>query len=369
MNDNIISTQKMKKLTLVALFFLFIGNVFASEHHEAASQEEFNPTEMIMHHIGDSHEFHLWGDVTMPLPIILYSEKGFDFFLSSEFHHGEKSVITSKGEYMIHHEKIYFAENGVLNYDEHHHPLNAKPIDLSITKNVFSMAMSAIILFLIFLSVAKAYSKKGQAAPSGLQNMMEVLIIFVRDEIAIPNIGEKKYGKFMPYLLSVFFFIWINNLIGLVPFFPGGSNLTGNIAFTVTMALFTFIITNLNGNKSYWGHIFAMPGVPKPLLIILAPIEVIGLFTKPFALTVRLFANITAGHIIILSLFSLIFIFKNAAWAGLSVPMALFMSVLELLVAFLQAFVFTLLSALFIGAAVADHDHDHEHEAHENHAH
>lgn len=160
----------------------------------------------------------------------------------------------------------------------------------------------------------------------------------------------------MPYLLTVFFFIWFNNLLGLIPWI-GGANLTGNIAVTFVLAVFTMLVTNLNGNKEYWGHIFWMPGAPVPVKIMLIPIELVGIVIKPFALMVRLFANITAGHIVVLSLISLIFIFKNAALGAVSVPFALFISVLELLVAFLQAYVFTMLSALFIGTAVAEHEH------------
>jgi F-type H+-transporting ATPase subunit a len=179
-------------------------------------------------------------------------------------------------------------------------------------------------------------------------------VVFVRDDIAKPNIGDK-YHRFMPYLLTIFFFIWINNLMGLIPFFPGGANVTGNIAFTLTLSVFTFIVTNVNGNKHYWKHIFATPGVPIAVLPIMALVEFIGIFTKPFALMVRLFANITAGHIIILSLVSLIFVFESVFISPISIGFGLFMNVLELLVAALQAYIFTLLSAMFIGGAVEEH--------------
>jgi F-type H+-transporting ATPase subunit a len=212
-----------------------------------------------------------------------------------------------------------------------------------------------VIILLIFITVGRSY-RKGNGVPSGLASFMEPLVLFVRDDIAIPNIG-KKADRFLPYLLTVFFFIWINNLIGLVPFFPGSSNLTGNISFTITLAIITFLITNLNGNKDYWKHIFATPGVPVWLAPIMIPVELMGIFAKPIALLIRLFANITAGHIIILSLISLIFIFKTVMIAPVSVGFVLFMNVLELLVAALQAYIFTLLSALFIGMAVAEHEH------------
>jgi F-type H+-transporting ATPase subunit a len=233
---------------------------------------------------------------------------------------------------------------------------DARPLNFSITKNVFSMFMSAIIMFLLFLVVARSY-KKNQLAPKGIAGFLEPLITFVRDDIARPNIGEKKYAQYMPYLLTIFFFIWINNLIGLIPFFPFSSNLTGNIYFTFVLAFITFIVTTLSGNKEYWGHIFNTPGVPVWLAPIMIPVEIIGILTKPFALMIRLFANITAGHIIILSLISLIFIFESVAVSPISGAFVVFMTVLEMLVAALQAYIFTLLSALFIGQAVAEHDH------------
>ena len=229
----------------------------------------------------------------------------------------------------------------------------ASIMDFSITKNVAAMFLTVVILLLVFSAVASAYKKRHGKSPRGLQSFLEPIIVFVRDYIAKPNIGHD-YGRFMPFLLTVFFFILINNLLGLVPIFPGGANVTGNIATTFILALFTLIIVNVNGNKSYWSHIFA-PDVPKWMYIIMIPVEVIGVLSRPFALMVRLFANITAGHIIVLSLISLIFIFKSLAIAPVSVAFVIFMDVLELLVAFLQAFIFTLLSALFIGMAVEEH--------------
>lgn len=332
------------------------------DEHKEGEDKPFNPTEMIMHHIKDAHEFHVGGDFSIPLPIILFTDNGLVTFSSSEFHHkddGSVSVQKNGLSFVKYHEKIYQLEtNAKSAIIEHHHLTNGKAIllDFSITKNVFSLLLSAIILLLVFTSVASNY-KKGNQIPSGIASFVEPLIIFVRDEIVKPNIDSKKSDRFMPYLLTIFFFVWVNNLLGLVPFFPGGANLTGNIAFTMTLAVFTMLMTNLNGSKDYWGHILWMPGVPTPLKPILAVIELVGVLTKPFALMVRLFANISAGHIIILSLFSIIFVFKDAAWAGLSAPLALFMNVLELLVAFLQAYVFTMLSALFIGQAVETHDH------------
>jgi F-type H+-transporting ATPase subunit a len=207
------------------------------------------------------------------------------------------------------------------------------------------------------MKIAKHYKTNGAVAPKGIASFLEPIVLLVRDDIAKQNISKYKYEKFMPYLLTIFFFIWLNNMLGLIPFIPGGANLTGNISVTLVLACMTLIMILLNGNKNYWEHVLWMPGVPAAVKIILTPIEIIGIFTKPFALMVRLFANITAGHIVVLSLVSLVFIFKNMAMGAVSVPFTLFISVLELLVAFLQAYVFTMLSALFIGAAVEEAHH------------
>jgi F-type H+-transporting ATPase subunit a len=198
----------------------------------------------------------------------------------------------------------------------------------------------------------------GISEPKGLAGFIEPVIVFIEEDVAIPNIGEERYYRYMPYLLTIFFFILINNLMGLIPFFPFGANVTGNIALTMVLAVFTFFITTFSGNKSYWQHIFNTPGVPVWLAPIMIPVEIIGMFTKPFALMVRLFANITAGHIIVLSLISMIFIFKSIFMSVPSLVMVLFMDCIELLVAFLQAYIFTLLSALFIGLAMPEHHHD-----------
>lgn len=327
-----------------------------------ASDKTFNPVPTIMHHIGDAHEWHLWGEgdnsVSIPLPIILWDDNGLNVFMSSKFHHGEDIVESNGNHYVLYHEKVYKTDaNGAISFDEAGHLANEKPLDFSITKNVASMLLSFVILILVFSTVASNY-KKGNLVPKGIAGFLEPVIIFIRDEVAIPNIGEKKYAKYMPYLLTLFFFIWVNNLLGLL---PGAANVTGNIAVTFVLALIALIVINVSGNKEYWGHMLWMPGVPVPVKILLAPIELIGIVTKPFALMVRLFANITAGHIIILSLISLIFIFQTEFMAGGSLPLALFIYCLELLVAVLQAFVFTMLVALFIGTATAEHEH---HDAH-----
>ena len=212
-----------------------------------------------------------------------------------------------------------------------------------------------IILVLIFGSISSAYKKRQGKAPKGLQSFLEPIILFVRDDVAIPNIGVK-HTKYMPLLLTIFFFILINNLLGLIPIFPGGFNLTGNIAVTLTLSVIVLVVINFSGNKYYWKHVFA-PDIPLWLYPIMVPVEIIGIISKPFALMIRLFANITAGHIIVLSLISLIYIFKSMWMASVSVPFVVFMDCIELLVAFLQAFIFTMLSALFIGMAVDDHKH------------
>jgi F-type H+-transporting ATPase subunit a len=328
-----------------------------AEHH---GEEKFNTKEVIMEHIADGHDWHLWGHTSIHLPVILYTDKGLEFFSSGNFNHGHDSYTGKYYTYALdksHPEKekvkVVTADNQI---DE---AASGNIIDLSITKNVASLMVSMLFLFLIFFSVANAYKKRGTAAPKGLQSWLEPIILFVRDEIARPNLGEK-YAKFMPYLLTVFFFIWMNNVLGLVPFFPGGSNVTGNIAVTLVLALFTFVITTLNGTKTYWGHVFT-PHVPKWLYPLMIPVEIIGLFTKPFALMIRLFANITAGHILVLSLVCLIFIFKSMAVATVSVPFVIFISVIELLVAFIQAFIFTILSALYIGMALEKPSEDAHH--------
>ncbi|MWB93825.1 F0F1 ATP synthase subunit A [Flavobacterium sp. GA093] len=346
------------------------GHGTTSEHGKTVGhdvEKEFNASELINSHIGDAHDFHIadWNGhaISFNLPVILWTNNGLEIFSSEKFHHDNEGhhVVDINGQKVVRYKEVIFyadkfeemtkeeRDNGAFAFD-------ARPLDFSITKNVFSMLMSAIVLFFLFFAVARSY-KNNPNAPKGLAGFLEPLVTFVRDEIAIPNIGTKKYGKYMPYLLTIFFFIWVNNLIGLIPFFPFSSNLTGNIYFTFVMAFITFVVTTLSGNKNYWGHIFNTPGVPVWLAPIMIPVEIIGMLTKPFALMIRLFANITAGHIIILSLVSLIFIFKSIAIGPVAGAFVLFMSVLEMLVAALQAYVFTLLSALFIGQAVEEHDH------------
>lgn len=354
-----------KVLNVILLATLLLVSTKSIAGHGVEEGKEFNATELINSHIGDSHDFHIadWNGhpISLSLPIILWTDNGLVTFSSSEFHHDNEGhhIVDKNGEKFVRYkEVIYYADKfeNLNEDDKNAFNFEARPLNFSITKNVFSMLLSVLVLFLLFTALARSY-KKNKMAPKGLAGFLEPLIIFVRDDIALPNIGEKKYAKFMPYLLTIFFFIWINNLIGLIPFFPFSSNLTGNIYFTFVLAFITFIVTTLNANKDYWGHIFNTPGVPVWLSPIMIPVEIIGMFTKPFALMIRLFANITAGHIIILSLISLIYIFKTVWISPVSGAFVLFMSVLEMLVAALQAYVFTLLSALFIGQAVAEHDH------------
>ncbi|WP_443944764.1 F0F1 ATP synthase subunit A [Pedobacter sp. AW1-32] len=324
----------------------------SGEHVDAGSEhgeEKFEPTKVIMEHIADAHVWHLWGHTSIPLPIILYTDKGIETFSSANFHHGEHDYAGKFYTYRLDDEKIkVVGSNGEID-----NVLSKKVYDFSMTKNVVAMWISVILLVLIFTGVASTYKKREGKAPKGFQSLIEPIIIFVRDDIARPNIGHK-YAKFMPLLLTMFFFIWINNILGLIPIFPGGANLTGNIFLTFVLSFITLIVTNLNGNKYYWKHILT-PDVPWWLYPIMIPVELIGVISKPFALMIRLYANISAGHIIVLSLLALIFIFKSIAIAPISVAFVLFMDVLELLVAFLQAFIFTMLTALFIGTAVEEH--------------
>lgn len=334
-----------------------------TEHVDESQDKKAKVNAFIEHHLQDSHDFVFFSDEKenkhygFSLPVILW-DNGLKVFSSSKLHHGETVAEVDGNFYKLYHGKIYKTDaEGTISYDEHHHPTNVKPLDFSITKNVVSMLFVSALLLLMFVGLAKSY-KKGPI-PTGFGRILEPLIIFIRDEIAIPNIGEKKYRKFMGFLLTVFFFIWLLNLLGMTPL---GINVTGNIAVTVCLALFTYVITQFSANKDYWAHIFWMPGVPVPMKIILAPIELLGTLTKPFALLIRLFANITAGHVVIMSLIAMIFVGKNlAADLPISLGLTLFISVIEILVAFLQAFIFTMLSSLFIGMAVQDHHHDEHH--------
>ena len=322
--------------------------------------------EFIAHHLKDAHDFTFFtytddeGEevyVGFPLPIILIDkEDGLKVFMSSKFHH-ETDVAEAGGSFFkVVHGKIYKTdETGIINYDEHGHPTNYMPLDFSITKDTTTMLLVAVLMFFLFTNLAKSY-KTNNAIPKGVGRFFAPIILYIRDEIAIPNIGEKHYKKYMSFLLTVFFFVWFLNLFGLTPM---GVNITGNITVTLALALMTFFITTFTANKNYWGHIFWMPGIPKIMRIVLAPIEVLGMFIKPFALMIRLYANMVAGHVVLMSLFALIFFAENLIGKSLSFGLAFGLSILELLVAILQAYIFTMLSSLYFGAAVMEHD-DHD---------
>ncbi len=352
----------MKKIIPFLLLFALTlpGITFAidpiEETHEVVAghdEHEESAKGYILHHLQDSYDFTVWPKMgwVFPLPIILW-DNGLHIFSSFKFDHGE-AIAESKGNYYkIHHNKIYRTDAaGNLTFDKEGHPTNPKPLDFSITKNVFFVMLMSLLLLIIFGGLATSY--KNNPVPRKGGKFLEPLILFVRDEIARPNIGEKHYRKYMGYLLTVFFFIWFLNLSGLTPI---GINVTGNIAVTLALALMTFIITQFTANKNYWKHIFWMPGVPVFMKIALMPIELLGLIIKPFSLMIRLYANISAGHIVIMSLLALLYVFTHWMARGAFLGLTLFLSVIELLVAFLQAYIFTMLTALYFGAAVAEHD-------------
>jgi F-type H+-transporting ATPase subunit a len=343
-------------------------------HGKEHAEEEFKIGEMIMHHISDAHQIHLGGSLYIPLPVIILHEGHFDIFSSSNFYtvneHGELDYHDYKG-YRNHHEIIAFVGENA-SHDAHGH----KVMDFSITKSVFGMMLVIVIMIILFRSIANKYKRNAGKAPSGFQNMIEPFILFVRDDIALPSLGKKKAARYTPFLLTVFFFIWMCNILGLVPFL-GGFNITGTLSITLVLAAIVFIITSVSGNKHYWGHIFWPPGVPGFVKVILVPIEFMSIFIKPCVLMIRLTANITAGHIIILAFVGLALMFGQqspAAGYGVGVGSVLFMAFmycLEMLVAFLQAYVFTLLAALYFGDATQEHHHEHEgdHDHEMQHAH
>lgn len=330
-------------------------------HGEEA--EKLNPGEFIFDHIKDAHEWHILSighkHISIPLPVILYSKtKGLNIFMSSKFKHG---TVTYKGFRL---ETTGADKNKIFEED------GSKPFDISITKNIASMFFGVFVILWIFLSMGRAYRKNPVSAPSGLQSWFEPIVIFVRDDIIKPSVGPK-YERYTPYLLTLFFFIWINNMLGLIPIPPAGANLTGNIAVTLVLAVITFLITTFSGTKDYWKHIFNTPGVPwwlKLPIPIMPLVEALGIFTKPIVLMIRLFANITAGHIIVMAFIMLIYIFAEMSTGlayGISVISVLFnvfMFFLELLVAFIQAFIFTFLSSIYFGLALAEHHEEHQKE-------
>lgn len=377
-------TYKLNLLIISALIALFSftnsSSVFAASGSGEEGEGEESKTEFIMHHIADDYQWHIvtlgHTHVTIPLPVIIYDyEEGLKVFMSSSFYDEDHEPI-AHGGFMIDHGKLI--KVGAEHNDpehaetvkEHHgegaegmHEAHAEDdehagstagfLDISITKNVASLILSMVLLFAVFFAVAKGY-KKGVSAPKGIQSFFEPIIVFIRDDIAKTNIGIDKYERFMPYLLTLFFFILFNNLMGLT---PGAANLSGNIAVTLCLALFTFFITQFNGRRAYWGHIFWTPGVPLPLRPIIMLVEVIGIFTKPISLTLRLFASITAGHIVVLSIIGLGFILNSLAVGVVGTLFSTIITLIEIIVALIQAYVFTLFSSMYIGQAVDDGHH------------
>lgn len=352
--------MNFKKLFTLALSFIFVLCFSQKDaaHAADAGEERYDPVPFIMHHISDSHQWHLWGEgensVGFSLPVILLDD-GLHVFSSSKFGHHEDQVAESNGKYFkIDHGKIYESDaQGNIKKD-------SIPLDFSITKVVAQMLIAALILLLLGFAAAASYKKS--AVPSGVAKFLEPIIVFVRDDIAFQNIGSLYYKKYTPYLVTLFLFIWILNILGLI---PGAANTTGNIAFTFTLALFTMLVVNFSGKKTYWQHMFDPLGNNMPfggkilIYLILVPVELLSIITRPFALMIRLFANMTAGHIIIMALISLIFIMQTYYVTPVSLGLALFIYILEVLVAALQAYIFTMLTALFIGSAVEEPHHDH----------
>jgi F-type H+-transporting ATPase subunit a len=361
-------------LNKIYFFSVLLTAIFSAPNFLYAKED--NPSqdlkteikEYITHHLEDAYDFSLFsytnseGEhiyVGIPLPVILWDE-GLQVFSSSKLHHGEEVAQVGSNYYKLEHGKIYKTDaQGTINFDETHHATNVAPLDLSITKGVVSMLFIASLMFWLFHSLAKSYSEN-KGVPSGIGRFFEPIVLYIRDDIARPNIGEKKYMKYMNFLLTVFFFVWFLNLLGLTPL---GVNVTGNIAITFGLALLTFLITNFTGTKDYWLHLFdplgsSMKWYAKiPLYIILIPIEVLGIFIKPFSLLIRLYANMQAGHIVLMSLIGLMFIFKSWLGSPLSFGLAFAISLIELLVALLQAYIFTMLSALYFGFAAEEHEH------------
>ncbi|MGX5818569.1 F0F1 ATP synthase subunit A [Chitinophaga lutea] len=368
---------KYKLVALITVFSMAVGAAFASGNEASHGGEEkgFNAKEVILGHVKDAHDWHLLsvGDlhVTLPLPVIIHNpNRGTSMFSSSKFHHGHDAydgyrLVDAHYLEANHLTAAQYPEGKIIAVGADGLPTGEKIYDLSITKNIASMILAAVLLVILMLNVAKAYRVRGhKQAPKGFQSLIEPVIIFMRDEVVRPNIHAKKADKYVPFILTIFFFILINNLLGLL---PGSANVTGNIAVTAALALISFIVMMASTNRHFWGHIFnpPVPGFVKP---ILAPVELIGVITKPVSLMIRLFANILAGHIIILSIISLVFIFgslnKVAGYGFLPVTIAfnIVMMLLELLVAFIQAFIFANLTAVFIGQAM-------EHQGHHDEAH
>ena len=371
----------------IVLFLLCLMPKTQAADEKATASEGFNAGETILEHVEDAYEWHILTykekHVSIPLPVLLIDNGKLHCFCASHFHHGEKAYQDyaicpldggKKGRIVkvkpvdASMDSAALAEARTFTLEEQPYMVDSKAslLDLSITKNVCSLFIAIALLLWLVLAAAKNYRRRGELAPKGVARIVELLVVFVKDDVVKPAIGPK-YQKFLPFLLTMFFFIFFNNLLGIIPFFPGGANLTGNIAVTLVLAVCTFVLTNINGTKHYWVDIINTPGVPwwlKIPLPLMPLVEIVGVFTKPIVLMIRLFANITAGHIICLGFICLIFIFGAANPAiGLgvspvSVLFYIFMSALECLVAYIQAYVFTLLSAIYIGLAVAEPHHE-----------
>lgn len=326
---------------------LSVQEMASGEDMASAETSSFKPAEMIYHHIQDAHVWHFWEGTfgVLYLPVILYSSnKGVLFFSSRRFFNEADEPVDYRGYRLLANGKrIQSLVAG------------ERILDFSITKNVLTLFILAFIIFFVFYGIARSYARKGAlSVPRGIQNFMEPIILFVTNEVVRPCIGERSYRKYLPYLLTLFFFILFGNIMGLL---PGAANLTGNIAVTMTLALFTFFITNFSGNRHYWNHVFNTPGVPLFIKPLIVSVEFIGIFTKPISLMVRLFVAMTAGHIVILSLLGLAFLFKSYAVGVLSALVVVFINGIELLVSVIQAYVFTMFSSLYIGMAVGDGEH------------
>jgi F-type H+-transporting ATPase subunit a len=374
--------QKIVKFLIIVAITLFSTVSFASkldkkndiQNNDGIVNTKSEVEAYILHHIKDSHDFSLFSystesgerkHVGFPLPVILWTSEGLVTFMSSAFHHNDDGnvIVEENGlKFVKIHSKIYELNTDAVSvsFDEKHHATNAQKIlDFSVTKSAFGLIVIGLLMLLWFSKLAKQYKTK--KVPTGFGRVLEPLVLYVRDEIAKPNIGEKHYRRFTGYLLTVFFFIWILNLVGLTPL---GFNVTGQLAVTGCLAIFTLVIYTFSGTKAYWMHMIWMPGVPMLIRPVLAIIELAGaLIIKPFSLLVRLFANISAGHIVVMSLIAIMFTLKESLGVfgatGLSLVLSFFITLIEVLVAFLQAYIFTMLSALFIGMAVDDHAEAH----------
>ncbi len=363
----------IKVLLICSIFLGYSLSATAKEETSEGTKKDLKTEikEYIDHHLQDSHDFSIFSYtedsgkhvyIGLPLPIILW-DNGLHVFSSSQFHHGETLAQAGGNYYALEHGKIYKTDaEGSMTYDEDGHATNVKPIDFSVTKNVVMMIITGLLMLWLFSSLARSYGRNN-GVPTGAGRFFEPIVLYIRDDIAKPTIGEKRYRKYMPFLLTIFFFIWFLNMFGLTPL---GINVTGNIAITFGLALLTFLITNFTGTKDYWKHLVdplgdAMPWYGKlPIYIILVPIELLGLIIKPFALLIRLYANMQAGHIVLMSLIGLMFIFKSWIGSPLSFFLAFAITLIEILVALLQAYIFTMLSSLYFGFASEEHDHHEE---------